>query len=1328
MFALNGDCALVLTNGKTCEFGSKCFGISSQSSLVCNGRGICVNKNVCLCEENNLGENCDIPICDQRPATDELVCSGHGQCVAANSCQCNDGFTGQNCETPICYSITANSSLVCSGHGRCISNNTCVCNYSDTSGYYGGTNCSRCADGYSGELCVDQFCNPVTVCHNRGTCFKNSCSCFFDDIQGHYSGENCLFCAKNYYGPNCTTFCDALTSCSSRGICDEGSGQCSCFKSEKDGYFEGNNCAQCSSGYDGQDCTVLIPSNTFMFNSAGDAIIGTFKTNRYFSCLELFEAEDDLEHLGNDFTCNTYGNNGTLSIRLGIGASLRPGHTLEMKYLKHEGNAKVVKTIQVLANPSPIAPIPVINAPDDVYDCEAITISGVRSRSADGRPLTYSWKIEPYMEVLTQNGIPTDVPHFIIDAASTVRPGTYQLQLTVTSLLGVSVSVTKSMIKHATSFPTISLSPYMNIYTRRELTKLKLVGFASYPRSCNSTSSVSSTFGFRWSQVSGPTTLFDSVEGNTLPSLKSQALKDGQYTLKFTTYSKLDNRINDQFVDFLVEAAPVSISLGDDITTQSNARLTLSLLINDPDAEVSSEKPIILYECRTLNGAMCPAVAKDALQAANSQNPPTVTSVTFLLSDNNKMPLGSYIITARYKRDGKVATTSKKITFVDRIDVIVTVGVSSALSQYEPITFTVCEIYRGAIFPVASRVWYLNDKLYTGPQKHVLISDRLDNFCYTVDLVSIEYGTQKFTVLVTLHSGQVVSGSKTLTIVEKPAYVVETQTWRTSTPYFQVRAFLTRPTDNIKYFTCYFDFDGCPSSRCRLTQQSLKGDCGTNSAPYGNGNVTIVGEGPYGIMRSYARFRFLRIMNNQEEAVSTTLNNDDDKYISKFMLRELEDYAMTYATFNEFASTLQDSVAIFHMEMQTMKNSNKRRQPNSTMIIKEKKIHIVETYMKTITQIHVAANFSDDLPNHHVSMMAHLISKVVHLGDNFDDDTRATIDDIPYEVYDNATSITKSLLSDAVRLNLALDSITGHAISSVLKKGAEMTVYSEFKSDSKKVMFMIARLSPIVQLMTFTSGTSVAGLKFTMGLPLIQIDFGSTGTKKNNPCSVQIHNTIKDPTESRVIVSHRFGDLPLEYENGSTNFNISGDSVVSVSVLSSDGQSELNSKFNLIYHLSVNEAVQSISAHLIPYCIYYDDMYDEETGIWKNDTKCSTTTISSSTAITVTCSCKYVKTVAVAYVLNATHTSPELPPFVCPVDGNKTISGRNRRVNVFVGLSVGLGLSGILILLLIVVIVVLLATKNKQNNKFVTNKQDNKAVEMKEIANGPDTISVEYYE
>jgi hypothetical protein len=54
------------------------------------------------CTAQFVGDNCDIPVCFDKNATDSKSCNGRGICKNPDQCECSPGYAGKVCQTRIC--------------------------------------------------------------------------------------------------------------------------------------------------------------------------------------------------------------------------------------------------------------------------------------------------------------------------------------------------------------------------------------------------------------------------------------------------------------------------------------------------------------------------------------------------------------------------------------------------------------------------------------------------------------------------------------------------------------------------------------------------------------------------------------------------------------------------------------------------------------------------------------------------------------------------------------------------------------------------------------------------------------------------------------------------------------------------------------------------------------------------------------------------------------------------------------------------------------------------------------------------------------------------
>ncbi len=259
-------------------------GTCSSGGCLCNGEfcGAACDVSGASCRECSSfwGPNCSIPC----PAWDSLVCAGHGVCSSGRrgtgSCACLSGYIGPSCQ----YQCPGGFGNPCSKRGTCVSNTTCACN----SGFVGfacelqcpGTTASICSNhgtctaaagravctcslGYRTANCSVQCPGGAdNTCSARGTCnAQGTCDCVQDPVVGFWAGTACTTCAAGYYGPICTLQCPKAfgLQCGGNGICTNPLAVCVCSQSEATGFWTGDNCGQCQSGYYGPKCVAQCP-------------------------------------------------------------------------------------------------------------------------------------------------------------------------------------------------------------------------------------------------------------------------------------------------------------------------------------------------------------------------------------------------------------------------------------------------------------------------------------------------------------------------------------------------------------------------------------------------------------------------------------------------------------------------------------------------------------------------------------------------------------------------------------------------------------------------------------------------------------------------------------------------------------------------------------------------------------------------------------------------------------------------------------------------------------------------------------------------------------
>eukprot|EP00818_Percolomonas_sp_WS_P004460 CAMPEP_0117451564 /NCGR_PEP_ID=MMETSP0759-20121206/9079_1 /TAXON_ID=63605 /ORGANISM="Percolomonas cosmopolitus, Strain WS" /LENGTH=2086 /DNA_ID=CAMNT_0005244181 /DNA_START=52 /DNA_END=6312 /DNA_ORIENTATION=- len=153
-------------NGLLLKEAAYCDSIISLNTQVCNGRGKCVNPDVCECQDGWHGQFCEIPFCESISASDEKVCRRRGQCIHHNKCMCEAGYSGDNCELFECFGVSRGSEHVCNSHGTCVDIDQCVCS--------AGFTAPSCAI----HSCFSFWEDEEGVCSNHGSCVsKDSCEC-----------------------------------------------------------------------------------------------------------------------------------------------------------------------------------------------------------------------------------------------------------------------------------------------------------------------------------------------------------------------------------------------------------------------------------------------------------------------------------------------------------------------------------------------------------------------------------------------------------------------------------------------------------------------------------------------------------------------------------------------------------------------------------------------------------------------------------------------------------------------------------------------------------------------------------------------------------------------------------------------------------------------------------------------------------------------------------------------------------------------------------------------------------------------------------------------
>ena len=256
--------------GSNCEY-AECYGLYANDSMVCSGKGNCSNPDTCTCNNGYIGSNCDYAECYGLFANDSMVCSGKGNCTNINTCTCKNGYTGVKCELTAlsCFGLLATDGNVCSGHGQCSATDTCLCHHRS------GPNCQYNTCFLKSEV------NPL-VCSGNGQCIDfNTCAC-----NSTYYGSECSHQFKTCFGKNGTD----LNVCSGHGTCHT-KDSCVCNHDSTLGFWSGNECQSCDSGYGSSDCTQpIITSPTIATSQSISQSISTSpSSNQHNANLESIQ-------------------------------------------------------------------------------------------------------------------------------------------------------------------------------------------------------------------------------------------------------------------------------------------------------------------------------------------------------------------------------------------------------------------------------------------------------------------------------------------------------------------------------------------------------------------------------------------------------------------------------------------------------------------------------------------------------------------------------------------------------------------------------------------------------------------------------------------------------------------------------------------------------------------------------------------------------------------------------------------------------------------------------------------------------------------------------
>ena len=204
---------------------------------------------------------------------DGAPCGGHGACTRGGGCRCETPWAGPACSecAPGHYGADCRGVCPgggcrpCAGHGRCddgrSGNGTCACDAGPLVGQWDADRgCAECRRGWYGPDCLRACPGHAAPCSAHGVCSdglygSGVCACAATPAAGFWAGPDCAECAPGYFGPNCTGECPggARSPCSGAGFCSDGrtgTGGCACDRG-----IVGAACeSECPQGPDGAAC------------------------------------------------------------------------------------------------------------------------------------------------------------------------------------------------------------------------------------------------------------------------------------------------------------------------------------------------------------------------------------------------------------------------------------------------------------------------------------------------------------------------------------------------------------------------------------------------------------------------------------------------------------------------------------------------------------------------------------------------------------------------------------------------------------------------------------------------------------------------------------------------------------------------------------------------------------------------------------------------------------------------------------------------------------------------------------------------------------------
>eukprot|EP00771_Trimastix_marina_P000786 gnl/Trimastix_PCT/1816.p1 GENE.gnl/Trimastix_PCT/1816~~gnl/Trimastix_PCT/1816.p1 ORF type:complete len:4918 (+),score=1318.73 gnl/Trimastix_PCT/1816:53-14806(+) len=447
----------------------------------CSGHGRCVDQ-VCYCETGYGGDDCSLKLCPNN-------CWGaaHGTCLANGTCVCVAPWTGTDCSKAICPGD-------CSGHGVCVQGK-CYCDKE-----YDGLDCSHrlcpsnCTDASHGT------CDTATgICTCKTPWVGTDCSqaVCLNDCSGHGTCDRgtCV-CERDWFGEDCSATCPVAEpghriGCRGTASVDHPYDDAQVPLGETEQFLSETPCTGCHAnilpftvGYDHYhyDCKcarmhLASPQlASLILDNTGVSVTATFDSATDKAgmtgagpCTALWGAAS-LSLLGNDPQC-VWVNDRQLTVKLGPGASLLPGHSLTLLesglVRSANGLSPPVPTTSMAVQPPahPIAPQATLVAPSVVTPCDPLVLDGTLSSGSGGRTLQFNWTLAN----------PTDADallvQFLAEVSELNYPKVYlvpqllrseyeyQFRLTVRNFLGAAAETQKAVFKGQVGLPVVIDGP-----------------------------------------------------------------------------------------------------------------------------------------------------------------------------------------------------------------------------------------------------------------------------------------------------------------------------------------------------------------------------------------------------------------------------------------------------------------------------------------------------------------------------------------------------------------------------------------------------------------------------------------------------------------------------------------------------------------------------------------------------------------------------------------------------------------------------------------------------------------------------------------------------